>query len=249
MTNDIYSYSQTSCRCNSCNMNKVNYNGIPTNMSVPDCNFNKYNECYTKGEFRDSNIEPEDKAGYLYLNSKALYYDIPDDFNKIECPNNLIGCKTLYASTDPRLINRFTGQVLKLDRPPEDDNMKLDNISSTKYLDNYGKGYRSYSDITAGQVQYYIDKSIEGPFFNPLFSNSANVNSSVYKDPMGSLKPEYIRTPLTCNPLNTLNKNYSGGLSSIQDSNEHREDLLSKQMWQSNQQKWSSRWPSSGYNL
>jgi hypothetical protein len=60
---------------------------------------------------------------------------------------------------------------------------------------------------------------------------------------MGSLKAHYEREPLISNdPINTDKKYYKGGLSWIEDSQEHREDLLSKQMSKHNWERWAPRW-------
>lgn len=57
------------------------------------------------------------------------------------------------------------------------------------------------------------------------------------------MKPRYERKPLTCTShLNTTRNNYSGGLSWIEDSQEFREDIISKQMAKNNQQRWEPRW-------
>jgi hypothetical protein len=239
----IYNYPQTSCRCYNCDNNKTTLKGIPSNMSIPNCDFKNFNECYTSKNFRN-NIEPAQKSGYTYLNFKNLSPAVSKEFTKIECPDNQGGCKTVYASMDPRLINVPHAQSLTLDRPPQDESMLLSQIYGEE-LRNYGKGYRTYADIKEGQYQYYIDKSREDPFYSPLFATSANVNGSVYKDPMGALKPSYERTPLiSIDYLNTKNNNYTGCLSWIRDSTEQREDILSKQMYKINQQRYEPRWTS-----
>jgi hypothetical protein len=169
-------------------------------------------------------------------------------FVQVDCPERGFCKKAYTAPGDGRLIDVPRGIQTTLDRPPIQDSVKLDEIYSDK-LKNYGTGYKTYSDINAGQIMYYINESQEDPFFSPNFTTSAKVEATLYQDPMSSIKPAYKRVPLkSVNPLTNDNKNYEGGLSFIQDSQEHRADLMSKQMWKTNQQRWMPRW-SEGPNM
>ena len=60
---------------------------------------------------------------------------------------------------------------------------------------------------------------------------------------MGSFKPQYERKLFIKrrDPINSDKKKYEGELSWIQDSQEHREDILSLQMRKHNEQRWQSR--------
>lgn len=244
MANIINDYPKSSCDCYNCTKNCYEENrGYPTNMSVRGCNFPKYYECYDKVPFR-YDIGPKEKSGYQYLNSDVLTDKYSPDFVPVNCPNNKTCNNPVYASSDPRLISAaHNGQVLTLDRPPINSAMKLSEIPVNKSLDNYGKSYRTYSDINAGQIMYYIDDTFKDPFIKPLYATSAKTYGTMYKDPMGSMKPQYDREPITCNdPLDTHNSIYEGELSWIQDSTSFREDIMSKQMRKSNQQRYEPRW-------
>ena len=60
---------------------------------------------------------------------------------------------------------------------------------------------------------------------------------------MGALKPQYPRSPLVrTNPVGPTRDNYQGCLSWMQDSLEHREDLIGLQMRKINQQRYAPRW-------
>jgi hypothetical protein len=240
-TNDvIYKYSQSSCQCNKCdNVEKVeDTDKHPTNMSVYNCDF----DCFGDGPFKYA-IEPNLKHGYTTLNPELQQQLYSKDFQKIECKNknDNKGCETVYTSTDPRLVNVPLAQLQTLDRPPFDGSIDLKSIYTDRTLDNYGQNYKSYSDINAGQITYYIDKSREDVFYEPLFNTSAQMVGTLYKDPMGVIKPEYNRYPLKCrDPLN-MNK-HSGGLSWITDTQSHREDLIALQMRRQNQSRYEPRW-------
>ena len=249
MSNVIYDYPKSSCDCYNCT--NISYasetKGIPSNMSTVNCKTPDMFNCYNSNPFR-YNIEPNVQDGYVNLNPNVMLSQYANDFQRIESSTNQSCPRVQFASRDPRLISAsHSGQVLTLDRPPIETQPDLDTISTDKKLNNYGQGYRTYSDISAGQIMYYVDKSIEDPFFLPIFATSAKSFGTLYQDPMGAMKPRYDRKPLTCtNHLNTTRNNYSGGLSWIEDSQEFREDIISKQMAKNNQQRWEPRWTTNG---
>jgi hypothetical protein len=204
-------------------------------------------ECYDRKPFR-VDIEPKNEHGYVNINPLVMRGKYANDFQQIDCSRNTACSKVQYASKDPRLISvAHGGQVLTLDRPPADSTPSPAQVSTDISLDKYGQGYRTYSDIDGGHIMYYIDKSRQDPFYTPLFSTSARAYGTLYRDPMGVYKPQYDREPLKCNdPLNTTKDSYEGGLSWIQDSQEHRQDLLAKQLRKRNQERWEPRWEGLG---
>ena len=206
-------------------------------MSVINCRFSPKDDCYNNQVFR-KDLEPAGKHGYENLNPKVMSDVYASDFAPVNKD------KTLYGSTDPRLISAFhNGQRLLLDRPPCDDSIKLADIYTDPQLKNYGKNYNTYTDIKAGQIMYYIDKSIEDPFFTPNFATTARAIGSIYKDPMSAIKPNYDRIPIKCrNPVITKGANYTGGSSFMEDTDFQREDILALQMRRMNRERWEPRW-------
>ena len=247
MTNVVYDYPLSSCNCYKCVEN--NYSdeegNIPTNMSVKNCNVNDtYFDCYDNKKFSNTNLQPSLKEGITNINPKVYQDKYAKDFSSIKC-NETNGCPELqWTSPDPRLISAPRGgKSYTLDNRPIDSTISLENVAIDKNLDNYGQNYNTYSDINEGQILYYINHSREDPFYRPLFVNSVDVTGVLYKDPMGALKPRYERVPLVKdNPIGQTRDNYEGCLSWIQDSTEHREDLMAKQMNVRNQQRWMPRW-------
>jgi hypothetical protein len=230
MTDYIYNYPKSFCDytlpCNPINPNK----GIPSNLSISNCNipcsFNNNNSLLFKTDIQPNNT----KTGYEYYNSKCIADKYSKDFQKIN--------DDVYYSPDPRLIDVPRGIVTTLSTPPIDGNTRLRDIY--KIDKNYGKGYNTYSDVTGGQILYYNDKTIEDPYFYPNFVDKAVVNSTIYQDPMGALKPHYDRYQIKgCSNV----KCYTDGcLSSVNDTQGFRENIMASQMAKMNQQKWSSRW-------
>lgn len=247
MANIVYDYAKSSCNCYNCTNKKYDSstNGHPTNMSVRNCDFPRYFECYDNKLFRRDE-EPRLQKGQTTLNPQVFTQKYASDFQKVECPDNRsISCPTSqFASMDPRLVSSaHTGQVQTLNLPPITGEVKLANLLHDPILDNYGQGYKGYSDVNAGQYMYYIDKSLEDPYFTPNFVTSATATGVLYKDPMGAMKPRYNRKPLTDDdPMGPERSSYEGCLSWMQDSLSYRQDLMSLQMRRRNQERYAPRW-------
>lgn len=245
MASIIYNYPKSSCVCaNNYNHEcKIPKEGIPTNLGIKNCEIPSCFDLVNEYVFKNK-IEPTNETGWIAINPRNELQEIDDTFSSFNCPNPMGGCGEVYIGTDPRLRDAARGgQVLPLDRPPITYNIDFNTVNSDESLNNYGKNYKSYADINAGQINYFIDKSRQDAFYSPEFTTSARTIGYMYKDPMGGLKPHYERQPLTCsNPLEIRGAKFKGGLSWIQDTEEHRQDLLSKQLWKQNQERWDPRW-------
>ena len=245
MTELIDNHPQSSCNCYDCaNKNYIfNNEGFPTNMSVRNNDFSNYYDCIDKKLFKNQ-IEPKNLNGYTYINPYTISKSYDKNFQVIDDPTANKDGK-VYISNDPRLISAtHFGQMLELDRPPINEDVKLDEIYTNPNMKYYGQTYNSYSDINAGQIMYYIDKSIQDAEFEPIFTNNSVVKGTMFKDPMGAMKPQYNRTSIiNTNLLDTKHNNYKDvGLSWIRDSQESREDLLALQMRKHNEQRYEPRW-------
>lgn len=244
----INDYPKSSCNCYDCTdsfFSNIPCTGYPTNMSVLNCTFPSSLDCINTLPFRNGN-QPIDSKGYMMLNPQAYTNKLATDFKefKNDCSN---GCSNyVYKSTDPRLIDAVLAQDLALDTVPMDSSIKLSEVYTDPRLCDYGKNYRTYSDIGAGQIVYYVDKSIQDAYFEPNFVDTAYVKSYVYQDPMSSLKPRYDRYPITCdNPVQNTKDKFKYCLSSMDDSTSFREDIMSKQMSKMNEQSWTARYGAS----
>ena len=258
MADIIYDYPKSSCDCWKCNQDNCNQDNCNQDNCNQDnctsyldnsknmyfnnhCIFSKYNDCYDKNTFKVQK-EPVYKSDTVILNPNNLTTDKFDKtfkaINIEDCPNNSF-TGTTYTSSDPRLYNQG-GTWLHLDRPPINSSIKLNSLNTDKSLNRYGKGYTSYSDINAGQYIYYVNKEREDAFYKPLFSKEAICIGTMYKDPMGSMKPQYNRIPIDQN--NEINE-YS--LSFMKDTQSHREDILALQMSKKNEQRYEPLWGSS----
>ena len=223
-------------------------------MSVYNYKFPEYLDC-TLNELKfKTDIEPTDKDGYNYINPQVYTEKYAPNFEVFESTNDKVNIPApngwiqpcigkQVITNDPRLNSASHAQWLTLDQPPIDSSMKLYNIPYDKKLDKYGQNYRTYSDINAGQIMYYISKSQEDPISEPVYGVSAKVDSYLYQDPMGGISPYYYRTPLkNDNPIGPKRNNYDGCLSWMQDSLNQREDITILQSTKINKSDWSLRY-------
>ena len=249
--NKICNYPKSSCACYRCTEDSYRIpKGVPTNMSVQGCIFSDYYDCFRTRVFKNQ-IEPQIKHGIDYINPSVMSSDKMDPtfqtINSKDCPTS--SCPgTSYLNSDPRLFNAAAGTWLQLDRPPLNSSIKLNTLNNTQNLNCYGQNYRTYSDVDAGQILYYTSKDREDAFYEPLFSSKAHSIGVVYQDPMTNIKPMYVRVPVDERENPMTNKETYGNdcLSWMKDSQDHRQDLLARQMAVRNQQRWSPRWTNVG---
>ena len=231
MADYIYNYPKSFCNYTlPCQTETVNPNkGTPSNLAISNCNipcfFNNNNSLSFKTDIQPDNT----KKGFEYYNPQCITNKYSTDFQKLD--------DNTFYSPDPRLVDVPRSIQTNLDTPPIVGNVRLSEIYNIDK--NYGKGYNTYSSVNAGQILYYNDKSIEDPFYYPNFVDKAVINSYLYQDPMSSIKPHYKRDPIKgCSNV----KCYDGGcLSSIDDTQGFREDIMATQMSQINQQRWTNR--------
>lgn len=266
MTETIYNYPKSFCDCYNCDENtcKNIKKGIPTNMSVYDCNFDNYFKC-TDEKLLQSELQPTNKEGHIHLNPQVYTEKTAKNFSNInlgkhkdsrqnECLNSfwpmpngwlqLGPVKEQVIKNDPRLYSAGHQRWITLDQPPMDSSMKLSDIPYDKNLDKYGQYYNTYSDINAGQITYYVNRALEQPFHNPNYVNTGFVERSIYQDPMGGIQPEYSFTNvINDNPITSSERdNYRGNLSWIEDSTNHREDIMTLQQSKVNGENWQYRY-------
>jgi hypothetical protein len=237
MAQVIYNYPKSSCKCRDCEHTKPISN--PTDMSVSGCISSDLYDCNNKHQFKVQQ-EPTNKTGKILLNPPVVSQDKYDKtfrvINVDDCPGSAcVG--TTFLNSDPRLYNAASNTWLQLDKPPLNSTQKLNTLNSDKSLNKYGQVYKSYADIT-GHTQYYIDKQTEDTHYEPLFSKKATVIGTMYKDPMGVLKPQYERIPKE----NPCEKSGDYCLSFMRDTQYHREDLLSRQMSKIFSERYAPRW-------
>lgn len=238
--NRIYMYPKTSCNCFQCtNEDHQHSSGVPTNLAVRDCHISSSYECRNR-RVVGSHESVVKKTGMTPINPQAYHNQYATNFDKIRC--NDTRPPTQYSSWDPRLYSASHNQYITFDNPPLDSTVKLNEVYDKK-LEGYGKGYRTYSDINSGNILYYNNASREDPYYSPLFTESANVETVVYKDPMGGMRTEYPRTVVQSKLVGDNNCDNDGFcLSWMRDSTRHREDILTGQMAKINSQRWMPRW-------
>jgi hypothetical protein len=189
---------------------------------------------------------PNNVYTYSYLNEPAISNQYDPKFAKVStcaCPSERpCSVKEGYIMEDPRLLGP-TGEYTILDTPPLNGGVLMKDVYSEK-MNKYHCGYYSdYSSIENGDIMYYTDSDVSDPFIKPVFSNSAEVTGYVYKTPMEGYRPYYYRQPLvSTNVIDTNAGAHPYNLTFMRDSEESREDIMSKQMDRMNRSKYTARW-------
>jgi hypothetical protein len=228
-----------SCNCNFCPKDKSPI--IPefkNNLGIPNCQYPESFDCVDRLQF-GTKINPAiRKSGpeEVVLNPNFGLVCAPEFYPTSDM------CESGYtAKWDARLSDPVRGTIhMTLDRPPLQARDFGTYTKPDVYVDEYNafspKIYGDYSQINNGQIMYYHDKSEDDPYFSPNFVRRYNTNYILFKDPMGAIKPEYIRQP-----LNFTDRNFSKD-SFTRDSTQFREDLMERQMRVRNQQRYEPRY-------
>jgi hypothetical protein len=143
-----------------------------------------------------------------------------------------MGDKYMYG-WDSRMVDA-RGLRLELDQPAK---IGAINMNDVYKIDNKGYGgvYNTYSDINNGNVVYYVDQSISQPFFDPVYTLSANVEKNILLDPMNNPKPDYKKN-VQSTLYGVVNDQYA------RDQLSFREELMSRQQNLYNRTSWTNRW-------
>lgn len=245
----IHLYPKTLCACTDCKNKYPIPQGDPTNLAVRGCQVSPFFSCHSRTEFSDQRNIPAPpqgcEKGWDQLNPQVYTEKQDPLFSPLKCATDKDKfCVDTFISPDPRGINSIRGmEYTRVDRPSINGNVQLKNIYKKKWND-YGVGSKPYSEINDGQIMYYTDKSIANAFFSPVYGTTAKETPILFKDPMDSMKPEYNREPVinTENPATQCVECYPYCLSWMQDTQSHREDLMSYQMRKRNQERWMPRW-------
>lgn len=236
-------YPKTSCPCEYClSEYPIPSEGPKSNLSVRGCEISPYFECYDRVELQN-NIQPVEKTGESILNPQAYTNKVDPSFKSVKCGCPISSCPdTVYISANPKQYSAVRAEYLPLGLPPTNGDVRLKNVYNNSQ--NYRTGFIPYDKIADGDITYYVDKSIEDPYFKPVFSEPAKVSSRLFKDPMGAMKPEYSRDSLVnkANPITDCRGDYPYCLSFLQDTQSQREDIMALQQAKHNQQKWTARW-------
>lgn len=232
-----------SCPCNSCPKKQGSIQPrYLNNLGVPNCEYPESFDCVNR-------------ISWACKMNPALSNEGIDD--KIINPNfGLVSAPEFYkvggggggdcvsegytADWDNRLYDPRRNLHMVLDKAPLQARNRGTYNNPDVYVSEYDaikpQVYGDYSKINNGQIQYYHDTTIDDPYFSPNFVRRYSVDYVLFKDPMGSIKPEYIR-----NPLNFTNNNFSKD-SFMRDSTLHREDIMERQMRVRNQQRYEPRY-------
>lgn len=230
-------YPKTSCGCSECPHypepqfwpNREIADTASNNIGLKDCDqlrdIPHCNSVSTVGMEKLPRA-PCNEDVYEILNPDFGMKKAPGFFNirdnaECSCPNP---DTTVTALMDARLNNpMYGGQLQQLDTSPYTGNVRLKDIYNDEYT-NYGQGYTNYKTVRGGQIMYYIDKELEPAYHLPVSTIRSRVNVEVLETPMGSIWPQYPKTPLT------KDNRYISKQQFTRDVVSHREDMMAHQM-------------------
>lgn len=192
------------------------------------------------------NYAEKDRDEYVFLNERGVedstvYRETPCVIGKRVLRNNQ-QCKSVlgdiclenaYVSSDPRLKDPTRSIQMVLDKPPGEVRYDLinDNMDRNPKLTRYGKDYKGYSSVNAGEIQYYVNKDTAHPFYSPVYDVKSKSMGYMFVDPMGSERMQFVR--------DVRPEPYSK-LSWLNDSAKFREDIISSQQRTHNEQRYEN---------
>jgi hypothetical protein len=114
---------------------------------------------------------------------------------------------------------------------------KMENMYNYKDAQQFKpKQYSHFSEIKGGQIEYFpYRRTVIDNFKPPVFVNNAFIQSKIYTDPMGSIKPEYTR-------IKTKNNVDVDQINWMRDTCEMREEILAKHMSKDNRTRYEPKW-------
>ena len=162
--------------------------------------------------------EESEKSMNEILNSKESRYSSGGRlhrFNPISTDNQLNYACNYKPDPIPRLENMYTYKDAAQFKP---------------------KQYSNFSEIKGGEIEYFpYRRTVIDNFREPVFVNNAFIQSKIYRDPMGSIKPEYSR-------IRTKNNVEIDQINWMRDTCEMREDILAKHMSKDNRTRYEPKW-------
>ena len=136
-----------------------------------------------------------------------------EPFPEVEIINNPFSeKKKLQMNEDFGNRDLARGIQVAMDRKPYVSDRNNDNVKAL---------YHDYKNIKFGNIQYYEDPLFSSTLHLPNYVMTANQKSSVFFDPMDSIKPQYRRQQL-------LSKDASE-YQVYRDEMGHRENLMHSQ--------------------
>lgn len=256
----LYIYPQTSCECET-------YSGSAKPASFNDCLPNNRGVCTTidaNGRGVQSSFDGVDRVGItpfqtqaprpglVTLNPTCYTNKYSKDFYSMPNPDPRAKNKTVFNNIDNRRWDPFRVGHAPVDNTPINSGVSMGDVYDES-LRGYGKNYTDYASVTAGTILYYQDKQLENPYFSPLFDRQGQNAVTAFKSPMGGISFEYPRATAYPNPVNppqipNMPDEYQCQdyycLSSMRDTQLHREDILAGQMAKINKSKYELRYPS-----
>lgn len=250
-------YPQSSCPSNQCGPPSAyrfayeTSNTIPSSLAISGCKTPHDLEYCTSKQMYNQTLQTlpteQSKPISIPLNQLNAHLET-DGYYKVNCSRYKSGCREGFVSSNPLTMDAPRGQRLVLDRPPLSGGIEVGHGSSchdklySRELSEYGKNYTNYSDITAGDIQYWVATDNMDAYWGPVYSTPAVVDHILFIDPMGVVRPEYKRTPLKRYDWDSCHPDSCD--SYTHDQIEFREQLMASQSRKRDESDYAYRWAS-----
>lgn len=184
------------CSTCSCAGGKFPDSGYKSSLAIYNCDWPESFDCYTSVKLKKETQPKFNEQGIKRVNINPDF-GLPKARQFVEMNSGSCGPnkKQFFSPNDPRLVDPMRSIKMSLDTAPYSSDLPIEEIYTDKVYER-PTYYPDYEHIHSGQIQYYYDKTDVDPYSYPNYVLRANVDYNLFKDPMGSLKPEYIRKPL-----------------------------------------------------
>lgn len=199
----------------------------PTNLAIWSCEEPKFNNDYYKIEtLLEPNINLEN-----ITNKDINKLKIKEDMSYKKIGNS-------YISPNNPKMKILGGGAIGLDKRPLSGEINIDDIYKMD-LSNYGGIYKDYSNISAGDIKYYLNPEMTELRNRNIFSQTGITTKLLYKNPQNTIKPYYLHK----NIFNNNNKEPRNPFE-LRDSQHmlnNREELMTLQMNKMNSTNYEKR--------
>lgn len=140
-----------------------------------------------------------------------------------------------YTIQDARLFDNRRAIQTKLDVPPYDGSVWMDDVYNSKYVpSSYNNQYSNYEDITSGQIRYYIDPEVAPAIRKQIYNLPNLTYVDMYKTPMNKIEPMFYMLPYKEGIENSSCDSFT------RDQLLYRNDLISLQQRGHNKQRYEA---------
>ena len=101
------------------------------------------------------------------------------------------------TTRDARLFDMPRTQRFGLDSAPADSSVYMDDVYNPELVpESYNRPYTGYSDITPGDIRYYIDPDVAPAFRGQIYNMDGITRVDMFTTPMDKVEPMFYLQPV-----------------------------------------------------